>query len=152
MYSIGKNIPSFQPYRGNLITDPGFEDTSSPGVPASTYAWNEGDKGATYFVDSREHIEGGHSLRLVTPTENGGVRLRFFPVRILKGKTYMLSVWAKADIESGNSSNFKNSPRFELRLGDMVEKYSFGQRKEAFCNFSFIPNDTFASPRVKSIL
>ncbi len=153
MYSIGKNIPSFQPYRGNLITDPGFEDTSSPGVPASTYAWNEGDKGATYFVDSREHIEGGHSLRLVTPTENGGVRLRFFPVRILKGKTYMLSVWAKADIESGNSSNFKNSPRFELRLGEYGGEVFFpGKEWKHFVTSVSIPNDTIASPRVNAIL
>ena len=75
-----------KPFRDNLIKDPGFEDIASPGVPASCYAWNEGDRGSTYFLDSREHLEGNHSLRMVTPQENKGTRLRFFPINISKGK------------------------------------------------------------------
>ncbi len=71
-----------KPYKNNLIKDPGFEDVSSAGVPSSCYAWNEGDRGSTYFIDSREHFEGNHSLRLVTPRENKGTRLRFFPIPI----------------------------------------------------------------------
>lgn len=153
IYSTGKSITTMRPFRGNLITDPGFEDISSPGVPASAYAWNEGDKGATYFVDSREHFEGGHSLRLVTPTENGGARLRFFPVRISKGKTYMLSIRAKADAESGSLENVNNYPRFELSLGEYGGKtFIPGKDWQHFVTSVTIPHDTIASPRVNAIL
>ncbi|NMC39087.1 MAG: hypothetical protein GYA41_12255 [Bacteroidales bacterium] len=153
IYSTGRNISTIQPYIGNLVTDPGFEDTSSPGVPASAYAWNEGDKGATFFIDSREHFEGDHSLRLVTPSENGGVRLRFFPVRISKGKTYMLSIRAKADDESGSPENQKNRPRFELSLGEFGGKtFIPGKDWQHFVTSVSIPHDTIASPRVNAIL
>ncbi len=86
-----------KPFPGNLLRDPGFEDISSPGVPSSCYAWNLGDRGATFFLDPGEHLEGNFSLRLVTPEENKSARLRFFPVKIEKGKTYIVTIWAKAD-------------------------------------------------------
>jgi len=106
-------------YKGNLVKDPGFEDITSPGVPASCYAWNEGDRGATYFLDSREHYEGNHSLRLITPQKNQGCRLRFFPVNISKGKKYGLSIWAKTDdVFQNPERNSEGSPVFELAMGD----------------------------------
>jgi len=90
--------------------DPGFEDVSSPGVPASCYARGGGDRGATYFLDPREHIEGNHSIRIVTPTENKSIRLRLFPFTATNGTSYYISVWAKADPD--------RKQYFEIALGD----------------------------------
>ncbi len=142
------------PYKGNLIRDPGFEDISSPGVPASCYAWNEGDRGATYFLDSREHFEGNHSLRLVTPQENKGSRLRFFPINILKGKSYVLSVRAMTNDEIKNSAgNSGESPYFELGLGEYGSKqFKPGSDWQEFVTNVTIPSDTIASPRASVIL
>jgi len=101
---------SIKPWKKNLIMDPGFEDVSSPGVPASCYARGGGDRGATYFLDPREHIEGNHSIRIVTPTENKSIRLRFFPFTGKNGASYYISVWAKADPD--------RKQYFEIALGD----------------------------------
>ena len=83
----------------NLMTDPGFEDISNPGLPASCYARPGGDRGATFFTDSREHFQGTHSLRLVTPQNNKSAVVRFFPVPVQSGVSYMVSLWARADPE-----------------------------------------------------
>ena len=106
-------------WKDNLIKDPGFEDISSPGVPASCYARNGGDRGATYFLDPREYFEGNHSIRLVTPKENGTVRLRFFPVNVMTGRRYYISVRAKNDPEQGLVKDTVSiHPRyFEISLG-----------------------------------
>jgi len=139
-----------KPYRDNLIKDPGFEDMSSPGVPASCYAWNEGDRGATFFLDSREHFEGNHSLRLVTPLENKGTRLRFFPLNIEKGRSYILSVWAKTDADQGGK---KDSPSFELGLGEYGSKRFYPDVEwKQFVTSVTIPGDTIPSPRANTIL
>ena len=70
----------YQPHHNkNLIKDPGFEDISSPGIPSSCYARPGGDRGATYFLDSREHYDGNHSVRIITPENDKSVALRFFP-------------------------------------------------------------------------
>lgn len=139
-----------KPYRGNLIIDPGFEDISSPGVPASCYSWNEGDRGSTYFTDTREHLEGTHSLRMITPRQDGGTRLRFFPVRIEKGKTYILSIWARTDREL-NPGN--KAPVFELGLGDFGKKsFTPGEEWKQFVTSVTIPGDSIPSPRVNPVL
>ena len=141
-----------KPYPGNLIKDPGFEDISSPGVPASCYARNGGDRGATYFLDSREHIEGNHSLRLVTPEENRGVRLRFFPVSVMNGKKYLISVWAKSDhvqVAAGN-----NKPgEFEISLGEFnCKRFVLESGWKQFVTIVTVPYDTDQPPRTNVIL
>jgi len=129
LIKIRKETDPVKPYRGNLVKDPGFESSPSPGVPASCYAWNNGDRGATYFLDTREHYEGDHSLRLTTPVDNKSVRLRFFPVEIIKGRTYFISVRVKATariIQKSSGSAGKNEPWisntkmpwFEMGLGE----------------------------------
>ena len=139
-----------KPFKGNLLPDPGFEDMASPGVPASCYSWNEGDRGSTYFTDTREHLEGTHSLRMITPKENGGTRLRFFPVRIEKGKTYILSVWARTDTEMNPG---KKAPVFELGLGDYGKKLFIpGAEWKQFVTSVTIPGDSIPSPRVNAVL
>jgi len=141
---------SVKPFKGNLITDPGFENMASPGVPASCYSWNEGDRGSTYFLDTREHLEGTHSLRMITPKENGGTRLRFFPIRIEKGKTYILSVWAKTDNDMNPG---KKNPAFELGMGDYgKKKFIPGEEWKQFVTSVTIPGDSIPSPRVNPVL
>lgn len=80
----------------NPIVNPGFEEIYSPGVPSGCYARRPGDPGTTFFVDSRVSREGHHSLRLITPKDNQGVTLSFYPINIERGGTYCFSVWAKA--------------------------------------------------------
>jgi hypothetical protein len=144
---VGETV---KPYKGNLVTDPGFEDISSTGVPASCYAWNEGDRGATYFLDSREHFEGNHSLRLITPQTNKGIRLRFFPVNISKGRSYILTIWAKSDAGSDIKGE---TPCFELGLGDFgMRRFCPGNEWQQFVTSVAIPADTIPSPRVNAIL
>lgn len=139
-----------KPYKGNLVTDPGFEDISSTGVPASCYAWNEGDRGATYFLDSREHFEGNHSLRLITPQTNKGIRLRFFPINISKGRSYMLTIRAKSDAGSEPKGE---APCFELGLGEFGRtRFYPGNEWQQFVTSVTIPADTIPSPRVNAIL
>jgi hypothetical protein len=83
----------------NLLEDPGFEEPASPGIPSACYVRPGGDPGATYFLDSREHYEGDHSLRLITPEKDKSVTIRFFPIRVKAGSSYIISVWAKSDPE-----------------------------------------------------
>ena len=76
----------------NLLKDPGFEDISSPGVPSACYARPGGDRGATYFLDTREHHEGNHSVRILTPDENKSITFRFFPFQVKAGILYNFSL------------------------------------------------------------
>lgn len=132
-------------WKKNLIMDPGFEAGSSPGVPASCYARGGGDRGATYFIDSREHIEGNHSLRIITPTAYRSVKLRFFPFTGRNGATYYLSVWAKADQDKGQY--------FEVSLGDYAStRFELsGEWKEYVTNVT-IPYYNAQPPRTNVIL
>jgi hypothetical protein len=164
MVTVRPRKESILPYRGNLMKDPGFEDISSPGVPASCYAWNEGDRGATFFVDSREHIEGDHSVRLVTPRQDMGSRLRFFPVSVKNGRTYMISVWAKADVGSdastadnlNSSDSTKHKPKltyFEIGLGEFGKKrFHPGEEWQQFMTPVTVPADNILPSRQNVIL
>lgn len=87
--------PAYQ--AGNLIRDPGFEDLSSPGVPAACYARVGDDRGATYLLDPVMPFEGRHALRMVCPADNQGAGLSFFPVRLASGTGYTLRVQARFD-------------------------------------------------------
>ncbi len=95
------NLPAEQDEKENFHTEnlainPGFEQIYSPGIPSGTYARVRGDRGSTYFLDSRVAYEEDHSIRLVTPEDNKGIGLSFFPVSLMGGTSYTVSVWAKA--------------------------------------------------------
>jgi hypothetical protein len=143
------------PFPGNLVKDPGFEDISSPGVPASCYARNGGDRGATYFLDSREHVEGNQSVRLITPEENKSIKLRFFPINVSNGRTYIISVWAKTDPElrpAGNSGK-NNLQQFEISLGEFgTRRFTLGSEWQQFVTFVTIPYYNDLPPRTNIIL
>jgi hypothetical protein len=154
LVSITKPVKPVLPYKDNMVKDPGFEDISSPGLPASCYAWNGGDRGSTFFLDSREHYEGNHALRLITPDENRGPRLRFYPVNISKGRKYCISVWAKTDTCLQDQKGAKaQAPSFELALGE-YGKATFipGSEWRQFAAFVSIPTDSIPSSKVNVIL
>ena len=132
---------TLKPWKGNLILDPGFEDISSPGVPSACYVRGNVERGATYFLDSREYIEGYHSLRLITPTDNGSAKMRFFPVSVRPGATYMVSVWAKTDIEQIHDKINNSKPKcFEISMGDFgIARFSMGSDWQQFVTFVTIP-------------
>jgi hypothetical protein len=80
----------------NIALDPSFEQNPSVGVPSNCYINPRGDKGATYFIDSRTAFHGKHSIRLTCLTEVNGMVLKFYRQRLYQNKTYTLSIWAKA--------------------------------------------------------
>ncbi len=80
----------------NLMYNPGFEKVFSPGVPAGCYAKVRNDKGATYFVDSRVSHSGQNALRMMAPAEGEGTRLKFYPMKLHSGNSYVYTVNAKA--------------------------------------------------------
>lgn len=136
---------SIKPWKENLIMDPGFEDVSSPGVPASCYARSGGDRGATYFLDPREHIEGNHSIRIVTPTENKSIRLRFFPFTATNGTSYYISVWAKSDPDRKQS--------FEIALGDYGwDRFELTDEWKEYVTIVTIPYYNNQPPKTNVIL
>lgn len=147
------------PFRNNLITDPGFEDLSSPGVPSACYARPGTDRGATYFTDPRVVFEGNHSLRLITPVENGGVTLRFYPIKVMPGKRYMVSIWAKADPDQrflpGHNPEEGNLPPQFVEAGiNGFATARFVPEKDwkQFVTFVTIPQDTVPEIKANVIL
>ena len=154
LINTGKVRETFKPWSGNLIRDPGFEDTASPGIPASCYAWNNGDRGATFFIDSREHYEGNHSLRMITPVINRSARLRFFPFKIRPGMTYYISVRAKADHDQIPDTTQRNKPQyFEVSLGDYGSKrFELSDEWQEYMTVITIPNLAGLPPKTNVIL
>jgi len=148
----------------NLIRDPGFEDLSTPGIPSACYARPGNDRGATYFLDTREHFKGNHSLRIVTPEEKKCLYLRFFPFLVKAGASYSISIWAKSDPEQRFSILHdkedaglflkKQMPQYaEVLLGDF-SRARFIPEKEwrRFVTFVTIPADTLPSFKTNLIL
>jgi len=147
----------------NLMKDPGFEDLSTPGIPSACYARPGGDRGATFFIDSREHMEGEHSVRIITPENNKSASLRFFPLSVKAGATYTISLWAKSDPEQRFTSttitkagmSFKESyPQYvEIQVGDFSRaRFVPDSGWRQFVTFVTIPADTLASFKTNLIL
>jgi hypothetical protein len=143
---------TLKPWPGNLLSDPGFEEISSPGVPSACYARGNGERGATYFLDSREHFEGSHSLRLITPTENGSARIRFFPFTVRPGAIYLVSVRGKTDKEQGHN-NMDKPQYFEISLGDYgTSRFQPESDWGQFVTFVTIPYFKDLPPKTNVIL
>ncbi len=148
----------------NLIKDPGFEDLTSPGLPSACYVRPGGDRGATYFLDSRDFFDGNHSLRLVTPVENKSLTIRFFPFRVKAGASYTISIWAKSDPEQRffpvtkqeNTRLYgkKEMPQYiEVSLGEFsLARFVPDSRWREYVTFVTIPEDTIARFKANLIL
>jgi hypothetical protein len=148
----------------NLLKDGGFEDTSSPGVPSACYARPGGDRGATYFLDTREHHNGNHSVRLLTPGDDKGVTLRLFPFNVRAGSSYAISVWAKSDPEQRISPvTFPDSSRlYDMNHNPQyieIEMGAFGKARfipdnewRRYMTFIEIPSDTVKQFRTNLVI
>ncbi len=148
----------------NMIMDGSFEDLSGPGLPSACYARPGGDRGATYFLDSRDHTEGNHSLRIVTPVDNKSMAIRFFPVTVRAGASYTISIWAKSDPErrldllpkSNNETQSltEDMPQYvEILLGDFKRARFVPDNKwRQYVTFVTIPTDTLARVKTNLIL
>ena len=148
----------------NLVKDSGFEDLSAPGIPSACYARPGGDRGATYFLDTREYSEGTHSLRIITPVENKSLAIRFFPFYVKAGSSYTISIWAKSDPEQRfiSVTKEKNARLYEKRESPQYVEISIGEFGRArfvpdkewrrYIAFVTVPADTLASFKTNLIL
>jgi len=148
----GKQMPVSD--KNNLLQDPGFEDLSTPGIPSACYARPGGDRGATFFTDSREHFEGSHSVRLVTPQEGKSAALRFFPFQVKAGASYTISLWAKSDPEQRFPKQEIPGPQYvEVLLGEFSRaRFVPDSAWRRFVTFVTIPSDTLPSFKTNLIL
>lgn len=111
--------------RGNLTIDPGFEDLSNVGVPAGCYVIKGNDPGGTYFIDSRRHYLGEHSLKLNNPSHLPGDRLLFLCPGISEKKSYSISIMAKTGASPNlPSAKNENQVGFNLGLGNAMQAFT----------------------------
>jgi hypothetical protein len=148
----------------NLLMDPGFESAASPGVPSACYARPGGDNGATYFVDSREHHEGNHSLRLTTPVGDKGITIRLFPIKVKAGCSYAISLWAKSDPEqrfftATNQENLRlyaekpDKQYVEIEMGIFGKaRFSPDNEWKRYMTFFSVPADTLKTLRTNLVI
>ena len=80
----------------NTLIDPSFEWDAAPSVPAALYADIGSGRGATYFVDSRDAAHGRRSLRLHSPRDGEGVRVRPYAPAVIPGRSYRFSLRARS--------------------------------------------------------
>ena len=160
---LAEKTESFTPYKSNMIKDPGFENIISPGVPSACYASPGKDRGATYFLDPLEKVQGSYSLRIRTPVRNKGVALKFFPVVVKPGTSYMVSIWAKNDPEQRYNPETKPEetekktgfmPQYaEVKVGDFSRaRFIPGKEWKEFVTFVTIPEDTVSQKKINVTL
>jgi hypothetical protein len=144
----------------NLITDSGFEDLTTPGIPSACYARPGGDRGATYFLDTRQYNEGYHSLRIITPEANKSLAIRFFPFLVRAGSSYTISIWAKSDpeqrlsVEQISQDKKNEIPQYvEVMLGGFSRsRFIPGSEWKQYVTFVTIPTDTLPKFKTNLIL
>lgn len=118
---VGEN----RPVNGsNMLRDPSFEwaYSVSGNVPASVYGGVGKDRGATYSIDSRVAYHGDHSLRLTTPSQGAGSRVSFYPLPLQVGKSYIMTIWARASKESLARLKKGEKMMFRMSLGGIASQ------------------------------
>lgn len=87
-------------YAGNLTINPSFEKIVSPGLPIGSNTKksfpDKPDAGASFFSDPRQSVDGMFSLRLTTPVDSTGDKIRLLPIVLKAKNSYNISIWAKA--------------------------------------------------------
>ncbi|SFW79860.1 carbohydrate binding domain-containing protein [Chitinophaga sancti] len=134
VYLIRGNNPSAIP-ADNMTLNPGFEKIVSPGLPigsnVSSTSHRKADVGASFFADPREHAEGMFSLRLITPVDSGGNKIRLVPMVMTKGNSYTVSIRAKAKAQ-------EHMPSFRIAVDAMEQDHTFTLTSEwKEYNFTF---------------
>ncbi len=108
----------------NRVIDPSFEweYSVSGNVPAAVYGRVGQDRGATYAIDSRVAYHGDHSLRMISPEAGAGTAVQFYPLPLQLGKSYRMTVWAKADPESLKQLGEGEKMTFRMALNGVAEQ------------------------------
>lgn len=127
----------------NLVVNPSFEESHNVGSPDGAYIGYGADKAASRYVDPRTAAHGRQSMRLHTPREGQGISVAPFPVALVAGKRYRLSVWAKGE---------RDGMRFRLTLdavsGDAAEHVLTTDWREYAVEFTASANAGRTSPRL----
>ena len=99
VYVLGDTEHADKVHPRNIVLNPGFEHTPSPGTPSggSVRAGASGTIGATYFVDARTSVQGLHALRMTAPADGQGMTFQFYPVKVETDASYLFSFWARSD-------------------------------------------------------
>ena len=107
---------------GNLMVNPSFEESAEAGEIIGG-SGGAGGNGATLLPETRIAFDGETSLRLNNPFPNAGAVRRLFPIDNESDRTYIISVWAKADKRSLELNKTKGQKmKFKLALGSLGEK------------------------------
>ncbi|UII28647.1 carbohydrate binding domain-containing protein [Fulvivirga maritima] len=118
----------------NLIVNPSFEEVTSAGQSIGfnkTYTdFAQKDLGATVFTDPRLSVDGMLSLRVISPRDNGGNKIRFLPLVVNKDNSYEVSIWGMAKAQ-------EKMPSFTLSMKLMNEQRSF-QLTSEWKKYSFV--------------
>lgn len=121
VYLIRANAASAIP-ADNMILNPGFEKIVSPGLPIGSNVTStsnrKADIGASFFADPREHVEGMFSMRLITPVDSGGNKIRLIPMVMTKGNSYTVSIMAKAKAQ-------EHMPTFRIAIDAMEQDHTY---------------------------
>lgn len=134
VYLILKDAVSTIP-ADNMTLNPSFEKIVSPGLPIGSNVTStsnrKADVGASFFVDPRQHADGMFSLRLITPVDSGGNKIRLIPMVMTKGNSYTVSIRAKAKAQ-------EHMPTFRMTIDAMEQDhtYTLTPEWEAY-NFTF---------------
>ncbi len=109
---------------GNLCVNPSFEESAEAGeVTGGPGGTNGMGDGSTLFPDTRVAFDGETSIRLTNPHGEAEATRRLFPIDNESDRTYILSVWAKADRNSLERSREQGTPMaFRLALSTLGEK------------------------------
>ena len=151
---LEKKQDSVSAWKDNMIKDPGFENIISPSIPSSCYVSTGGDRGATFFLDPREHAEGDFSLRLETPQEGKSISVKLFPVMVNTGSSYLVSVWAKCDPEQRFTKSSPGKKQVaEISLGT-IDTMRFAPETDwkQFIGIINVPADSVSRNRTNLIL
>lgn len=150
----------------NKVKDGSFEKFAELGVPSACYARPMGDKGATYFTDSRTKAHGTHSIRMTTPSFGSGMALSFYHTGFEPGISYTLSIRAKAlpfkyrqKVKRGFLKKLcdcgvggDDYPEFRLSLGSNCEEYFIPGKEWEEYSFSCVPVPADGKYRVSPLL
>ncbi|MBL7978114.1 MAG: discoidin domain-containing protein [Bacteroidetes Order II. Incertae sedis bacterium] len=131
---------------GNLMVDPSFETATNPATPDALYAQVGEERGSPYFLDTRTALHGDRSFRVTTPKTGKGITFRFFPVRIERGQSYLLSIWAKGDRLAGNGGIFR------LGMGDRVQTFRLSSLWQKYVMPIRLPEDSVRFVREDAFL
>jgi hypothetical protein len=106
----------------NMTLNPGFEKIVSPGLAMGSNVthtnYHKADAGASFFTDPRQQVEGMFSLRLITPVDSGGNKIRLVPMVMTKGNTYTVSVTARAKAQ-------EHMPAFRMAIDAMEQAHTY---------------------------